>query len=118
MAHTPETRAKAISEVASGDTYDAVSTKHGISKRTLINWVQEARTAPELHQIAPNDARQLRFTKALDEFLFSTIKMVHAWAEKCSDPHFIQHDPQGVNELGKTVLERADRMVSILEGRE
>jgi transposase-like protein len=47
--------------------------------------------------------------------LSESVGMVRAWARTCSDPSFIKDNPSGVNELGKTVLERADRLGALVQ---
>jgi hypothetical protein len=115
MAHDPKVRAAAVTEIILGHTYDQISAKHDVPKSTVKLWADELKTAqnctePESLPISA-EARKERFNKALDEFLMSSVQMLNAWAEACSDPGFIRSNPTGVNELGAVVLDRADRLV-------
>jgi hypothetical protein len=116
MAHSPEKKAKAVSDVLAGGTYEDVAEKHKVAKSTLAKWVTEIGTKSE-HSEKPaksTDARRERFNAALEKFLESTLVMLQAWADTCSDPDFITENPSGAHELGKTVLDRADRLVRIV----
>lgn len=131
MAHSPEKKAEAIADIANGMTYQAACKKHGVSRATLDLWVRTTNVQfdKKTRQKSDNanvskpvkiqaiESKHDRFNKALDQFLYSTIQMLQRWAETCSDPKFITQNPDGVNELGKTVLDRADRLVSTLGGR-
>lgn len=123
MAHSPQKRAEAVADIASGMSWAKAAAKHGVGKASLKLWVDEAKSShlpgslASASPIQPVEARKEQFNEALDGFLFKTLEMLDAWAKVCSDPAFIQKDPQGVNELGRTVLERADRLVSTITGR-
>lgn len=120
MSHDPSVKAKAVADVAGGMRYEVAAEKHGVARKTLQRWVREvqemSRKCPEKAKgINPGEARRQKFNEALETFLHSTIVMLNAWAQTCSDPSFIVNNPEGVNELGRTVLDRADRMVSTLK---
>lgn len=121
MAHSPEKRAEAVADYMGGMTWDATCKKHDVSKRSLVEWVKDARsnqkgTSAEI-TASPAEARDRRFNDSLEKFLGATIEMLQAWAEECSDRDFIRSKPEGVHELGKTVLDRADRFVSLVRAQ-
>jgi transposase-like protein len=41
MAHSPEKKAKAVSDVLAGGTYEDVAEKHKVAKSTLAKWVTD-----------------------------------------------------------------------------
>ena len=122
MAHSPQKRAKAVSDYLGGMGWDATCAKHKISKGILSKWVEDYKTEQKLNSseiaASPQQARADKFNSALERFLGATVEMLNVWAEECADREFIRKDPQGVHELGKTVLERADRFVSLVRPTE
>jgi hypothetical protein len=123
VAHAPEVKAAVTAEIVLGVPYEEISRKHGVGKATINRWAEalkpKTERKPEQNGTPVTvEARRQQFNTALDKFLMSTIAMLQAWADTCSDPAFIRANPEGVNELGKSVLERADRLVHAVESRE
>lgn len=118
MAHSPEKRAEAVADYLGGMSWDATCAKHGVGIATLKRWVDESKTEvkrkPSEIVATPQEARSKRFNDSLEKFLGATLDMLNAWAEECADRKFIQGNPTGVHELGKTVLDRADRLVGLV----
>ncbi len=134
MAHTPGHKAAAVAAYFNGDGWDKVCADFGVSRSCLKKWIDKAKAelkengaqgqppkGTELKENSgnssqtPTESRTKRFNEALETFLFSTIRMCQAWAEACSDPAFIQNNPSGVNVLGQTVLDRADRLAALVQ---
>lgn len=132
MAHDPEIAAKAVNDVLRGDTYDVVASRYGVGKGTIKRWMDKAQQTPTrrpAHEQKVPEAlatcrdaamresqnRHIQFQDALEGFLLATVKMLNAWAKECSDPEFIRAKPGDVNELGKTVLQRADVLVAMVQ---
>jgi transposase-like protein len=128
LAHSPEKKAEAVYDLVNGMTWDDAAAKHKVSKATLKDWLDKAKT--ELKPNRPRseselteppasvtaEGRRARFNGALDAFLMATIQMVDAWAIGCADPQFFKGNPEGASELGRIVLERADKLVSVVNG--
>jgi hypothetical protein len=98
---------------------DKVAEKHGIGKATVVAWAKELKSdrnrpnqLSETDRSVPEEARQRTFDEALETFLASAIGMLQAWAKECSDPGFIRENPTGVNALGASVLDRAERILA------
>lgn len=121
MAHSPEKRAEAVADYMDGMGWDMTCAKHKISRGILSKWVDDFKTERKLNcsEIvgSPQEARDKRFNDSLEKFLGATIEMLQVWAEECSNRDFIQRKPEGVHELGKTVLDRADRFVSLVRAQ-
>ena len=118
MAHSPEKKAEAVADYFAGMGWDEACKKHSVGKATLSRWVEEAKTEQKRNSSeiigTPQEARAKRFDQSLEKFLGATLDMLNAWAEECSDRDFIKQNPSGVHELGKTVLDRADRLVGLV----
>lgn len=118
MAHSPEKRAEAVADYFSGMTWEATCDKHGVSKDSLVRWVNAAKTDQKATtaeiQPARRDAQQEQFNDLLTKFLVGSLEMLVTWTEVCKDKGFVKLDPKGANELGSTVLERADRLVALI----
>lgn len=118
MAHSPEKRAEAVADYMGGMQWADVCSKHGISTRSLKVWIDTQKSKQEVKSaLCPAESRDKRFNEALENFLGATIVMLQAWAVECSDKEFIRAKPEGVHELGKTVLDRADRFVSLVRAQ-
>lgn len=139
MAHSPEKKARAVADFLAGEGWDEVSDRHQISKSTLKRWIAEANVAliqppssdPRIEQKSNSNQVQetnsldlstarieqvsARFQIALIELLLASVEMGTSIARTCSDPTFIKDKPGGVNELVRTVLERADSLVAYLK---
>lgn len=120
MAFSPKQKAAAIADLAKGLTYEEVTNKHGVSKACLCKWVKAAKSKQEVgtptKSITPAQRKENEFDTRLKKLLLASLDMVTTWAEQCSDPAFIKSNPEGVSELGKTVLERCDRIVNLVRG--
>ena len=96
-----------------------VAEKYGISKATASAWANELKTernrtpeATKTERSVPEEVQQRTFDEALQTFLASAIGMLQAWATECSNPSFIRENPTGVNALGASVLDRAERILA------
>lgn len=138
MAHSIEKRAEALADLFGGMGYDEVAAKHKVARSTIQKWERDQqavvaksaeksvkrktrKTKTEIGTESVNrpilnlrEQRQERFTRALESFLESALKMVQVWAETASDPEFVRSHTADAHELGKTVLERADKLVSLI----
>lgn len=118
MAHSPEVKAAVVADLLTGLSASKAAIKHGVSKGIVIKWSQElnSENRPEdltkTDRSIPEEIRQYEFDRKLEEFLSATIGMLQSWAKECSDPEFIRENPTGVNTLGATVLDRAERILS------
>jgi hypothetical protein len=108
LAYTPEQKAAVLADLIAGMSVRDAAEKHGLPSSTIGAWrAGIVRNGTEIQT-------ENRFNSALNNFLHATVTMLEAWATECSKPDFIQKNPEGVNELGRTVLERADRFVELL----
>jgi transposase-like protein len=127
MAHTPKKKAEVIADVlVKGLTYDEAETKHGVPKGTISKWVTASKTKQETkpkrnsetidgrRQVTPAQRQKAEFDQRLVKLLGSSLDMLESWASECQDPDFIKRNPEGVNELGRTVLERCDRILELV----
>jgi len=119
MAHDPKLKAAAVADLMTGLSANRVATKYGIAKATVIQWSKDLRDAgnrlvepTKTDRSIPEEIRQRRFDEALERFLTATVGMLQAWATECSDPRFIRENPTGVNALGQSVLDRAERIMA------
>jgi len=108
MAHSPEKKAAVVADLLSGIPQREVAKKHQVDRKTVIAWGKEVHH----NSTAIAVRKEQDFDAALKSFLFSTVAMLSAWATECADPKFIRENPRGVNELGQTVLDRAERILS------
>ena len=117
MAYTPEKKAETIADLALGMGIREAGKKHGVGTTTVKRWYDELAKQNEKEQKGTlGQAREQRFNNAVDKFLQATLNMLLIWAETCSDPAFIREKPSSVNELGQTILDRADRLVDSITG--
>jgi transposase-like protein len=118
VAHSPEVKAAVVADLLTGLSATKAATKHGVSKGIVIKWSQELNPENRPEELTksdrsiPEEIRQYEFDRKLEEFLSATIGMLQAWAKECSDPKFIRENPTGVNTLGASVLDRAERILS------
>jgi hypothetical protein len=119
MAHNPKLKAAAVADLLTGLSANKVAVKYKIGKATVIQWskeLKEAQNQPgkptKTDRSVSEEIRQRRFDEALERFLTSTIGMLQVWATECSDPRFIRENPTGVNALGQSVLDRAERIMA------
>lgn len=143
MAYSPAVRARIVAALICGDLgWDGVVVDgRKVSKATLSAWMAAARggavvdrggkSAAELRDVRraspaatksnrtePAPAYAKTFDQLLEEFLMATIAMDAAIARTCAEPDFIRANPHGVNELGQSLRERADKLVSFARGRQ
>jgi hypothetical protein len=120
MAHDPKVKARVVADLLTGVSISKVATKYGISKSTAKAWADEAcgqnRTESNANSRSIIErAREETFDQSLEVFLRASINMLITWARECSDPRFIRENPSGVQALGETVLDRAERIMSDLQ---
>ena len=110
-------KAAVIADLALGSGIREASRKHDVPPTTVKRWHDELQKRNETKQGGTlADARENRFDEAVEHFLHATLKMLNAWAAVCSDINFIKEKPSSVNELGQTILNRADRLVDQITG--
>jgi len=123
MAHDPKTKAAACADLLAGMTIREVSTKHKVGIGTLGEWstdlkteqkTEQSRTKPNSGISVSEASRQNQFDTLLRSFLIGTLEMLNTWVEILQDPAFVKDKPSAANELGATVLDRADRLVSLI----
>jgi transposase-like protein len=137
MAHSPETKARALADYLEIG-FTATIQKHGIGRKTLYEWIKSAGSldTPRTPKIKNSRSSRAavakyvpeagsapitrpaptaeRFDTALRTFLISTVDMLQAITETCSDPAFIKENPEGANVLVQTVLARADMLAAMV----
>jgi transposase len=119
MAHSAKKKAEVINAVvAKGLSYEDAKTKYGVGKATIAGWIADQKTEQKTErkpnnqdlngtrQVTPQERQKAEFDQKLINLLGSSLDMLEAWANQCKDPDFIKRNPEGVNELGRTVLER------------
>ena len=113
---SPEKKAAVVADLALGMGIREAAKKHHVNKSSVGRWAAEidATRDREGQQGTLADVRANRFDVAVDKFLHSTLNMLQAWADVCSEPAFIRDKPSSVNELGQTILNRADRLVDAI----
>lgn len=133
MAYSPKQKASALKDVIDGMSLREVAQKHKVPIATLSRWLtgkkieSKRNSVPkngeengtkteqfEIRKATPEQLRRAEFDRKLINLLGSSLDMLEAWAKQCQDPDFIRKDPEGVNELGRTVLERCDRIVELV----
>jgi hypothetical protein len=126
MAHSPQTKAKVIADIVKGVSLSEAERKHGVPKATISRWVEaektERKTEPkrnkgqfsEIRTQTPAERQRAAFDQKLIALLGASLEMLEAWALECKNPEFIKKNPEGVNELGRTVLDRCDRILELV----
>jgi len=115
MAHSPEKKAAVVSDLICGMTQREAARRHGVSAGTVKDWAIELETTQEPRkttQPIPVLARREQFALLLYDFLESAVRMADAWTKVCSEPEFIKSNASDVNNLGRTALDFADRIVA------
>jgi hypothetical protein len=127
MAHNAKNKATVIHAVTVGGmSYEDAQAKYKVPKATISRWVNNAETEQKVEQkrnrqnpngtrlATPAQKQKAEFDQKLVKLLGSSLDMLEAWAGQCQDPEFIRKNPEGVNELGRTVLERCDRILELV----
>lgn len=127
MAHTPETKAKAVAMLRTGASYGDITKVTGLREGTISRWAHELKTegngrlarekseGSKIDIPISQEARQQRFDIALNKLLFTGLDMLQSWAELSGDKQFARENPTGAKDLGSTVLDRLDRIMAVVE---
>ena len=127
MAHDSKQKATVVHAVTVGGmSYEEAQEKYKVTKATISRWVNRLETERIMEQkrnrqnpngtrlATPADKQKAEFDQKLVKLLGSSLDMLESWATQCQNPDFIQRNPEGVNELGRTVLERCDRILELV----
>lgn len=112
MAHSPKKKAEVMIDLCCGMTIRDAGEKHDVPSATVGEWASEIKTGQNR---TTTEIRREDFDARLISLLFKGFDIVEAWAEMASDSSFIQSNPEAAHELGKTVLERCDRIVGLVQ---
>jgi len=119
---TARKKAAIAADLALGLTYNEVAKKHKVSKGSVVNisaqfnkTIFDVTKKIESHIETRQEIllkRREDFQLELMDFLQSAVSMVKKWTEICQDEDFVREKPLGANELGRTALDFADRIVA------
>lgn len=119
---TPKKKAQIAADIVAGLSYTEIAKKRGISRGTITAVSKEfnASSFDIEAKIEENqrkryemlEKRRAEFQLELMDFLQSAVSMVKQWTILCQDPEFVMNKPLGANELGRTALDFADRIVA------
>ncbi len=112
MAHSPKKKAEVMISLCCGMSTHEASETHEVPQSTVAEWALEIKSGQN-RSVA--EIRREDFDARLISLLFKGFDIVEAWAEMASDSSFIQSNPEAAHELGKTVLERCDRIVGLVQ---
>jgi hypothetical protein len=113
MATPARVKAAVARDLAKGMTVRAAAKKHGVSVGTAsaLNRLEHAEPAQEGRSVS-EVARKRDFDALLDEFLAEAVAGLIVWAKLIQDVGFVKRKPMAAHELGKTVFDRAERILS------
>jgi hypothetical protein len=111
-----------VAAIIAGEEWHTVAKREGVSIGSISRWMDEAKSQglevlPREERpvnLATIEERRAEFNNALETFLLSSLKMLQAWTDVCTDPDFIRKNSHEAHELGQTILDRADKLVSLL----
>lgn len=112
MAHSPKKKAEVMIDLCCGVSTHVAAEKHDVPQSTVAEWALEIKSGQNR---STTEIRKEDFNARLVALLFKGFDVVEAWAEMAADPAFIQSNPEAAHELGKTVLERCDRIVGLVQ---
>lgn len=113
----PEKRAAVIGEWLQGVRRKDLAARHGISLHTVDQWIRDYRNLlpPDAKKALENkpvgEIQKIHFDQKFLELAASSIDMLQAIVNRCSDPEFIKEKPESVEKLARFVCERLDRIV-------
>lgn len=110
MAHGPVKKAQAVVDLTNGMSISEVARKHKIAKGTVCAWskeIQESTGATALER------REGKFVEAVEEYGFSTMRMLTAICDYTGDPNFLKTaKTDDVIALARFV---SDRLISVIK---
>lgn len=119
---TPRKKAQVAADIVAGLSYTEIAKKRGISRGTITRISKEFNGKTFDLEVKAEETQRMRyeilekrraeFQLELMDFLQSAVSMVKQWTILCQDPEFVINKPLGANELGRTALDFADRIVA------
>lgn len=127
MAYTDTQKAEIIATILNEEmTYPEAAERFGVALGTLHRWmhageksIKVKRKTVKVNVVDKQEAEIMiqgvnNFDTKLKILLSKSLDMLEAWTDICSDPEFIQREPEACRELGELVLDRCDRIVSLV----
>ncbi len=109
--HSPEVRAAALAELATGASVNSVANKYGASRTTIRRW--EAESGAGRRTITSIGAQQKKDLGVLTyDMLVDAIETIQAQLRLARDPKWVQK--QSAGELGSFIGITADKVTRLL----
>ena len=123
MAHSPQTKAKAVAAIIEGVPWDEVQRRHKVSKSILGVWLKELKTGtgtglsglsgldPQRGLPARKESHREQFYAKLGNLMDGTMDMLGTWVKVAGDEQYVRKEPENAIALGDRVLDRVDSIV-------